>query len=29
MISHLDGNPWNQTDRNEDEKYIWLLEAGF
>lgn len=24
MIRHLEGNPWNQTDRNEDEKYLWL-----
>jgi 5-deoxy-glucuronate isomerase len=24
MIRHLDGNPWNQTDRNEDERYLWL-----
>ena len=24
MIRHLDGNIWNQTDRNEDERYIWL-----
>ena len=24
MIRHLDGNPWHQTDRNEDERYLWL-----
>jgi 5-deoxy-glucuronate isomerase len=24
MIRHLDGNPWNQTDRNEDPRYLWL-----
>ena len=24
MIRHLEGKPWNQTDRNEDEKYLWL-----
>jgi 5-deoxy-glucuronate isomerase len=26
MIRHLDDNPWNQTDRNEDERYMWLHE---
>jgi len=24
MIRHLDGKPWNQTDRNEDPRYLWL-----
>jgi len=24
MIRHLDGNPWLQTDRCEDERFIWL-----
>lgn len=24
MIRHLDGNPWLQSTRNEDEKYLWL-----
>ncbi len=24
MIRHLDGNPWLQTDRCEDERYTWL-----
>ncbi|MCI7249194.1 MAG: 5-deoxy-glucuronate isomerase [Clostridiales bacterium] len=27
MIRHLDGNPWLQTDRCEDERYVWLHEA--
>lgn len=27
MIRHLEGNPWNQTDRNEDERYVWLHDA--
>lgn len=27
MIRHLEGNPWLQTDRCEDERYIWLHEA--
>lgn len=26
MIRHLDGNPWLQTDRCEDERYTWLHE---
>ena len=26
MIRHLPGNPWLQTDRCEDEKYVWLHE---
>lgn len=29
MIRHLEGNPWNQTDRNEDERYTWLHTAEF
>ncbi len=29
MIRHLEGNPWLQTDRNEDEKYLWLHDAKF
>ena len=29
MIRHLEGNRWNQTDRNEDERYLWLHEAKF
>ena len=24
MIRHLEGRPWLQTDRNEDEKFLWL-----
>ena len=24
MIRHLEGRPWLQTDRNEDERYLWL-----
>lgn len=27
MIRHLDGNPWLQTDRCEDERYVWLHDA--
>lgn len=27
MIRHLDGNPWLQTTRNEDERYLWLHDA--
>ena len=27
MIRHLPGNPWLQTDRCEDEAYVWLHEA--
>lgn len=26
MIRHLEGNPWLQTDRCEDERYTWLHE---
>lgn len=29
MIRHIDGNPWLQTDRCEDEKYVWLNDAEF
>lgn len=29
MIRHLEGNPWNQTDRNEDKQYLWLNNAEF
>lgn len=29
MIRHLEGNPWLQTDRREDERYIWLHDAKF
>ncbi|MGL5434588.1 MAG: 5-deoxy-glucuronate isomerase [Lachnospiraceae bacterium] len=29
MIRHLEGNPWLQTDRCEDEKYTWLHDAKF
>lgn len=29
MIRHLNGNPWLQTDRCEDERYTWLHEAKF
>lgn len=29
MIRHLEGNPWHQTDRNEDERYVWMHEAKF
>jgi 5-deoxy-glucuronate isomerase len=29
MIRHFDGNPWLQTDRCEDERYIWLHDAKF
>lgn len=27
MIRHLEGKPWLQTDRCEDERYTWLHEA--
>ncbi len=27
MIRHIDGNPWLQTDRCEDERYVWLHDA--
>ena len=29
MIRHLDGNPWLQTDRCEDERYVWLHDEKF
>lgn len=29
MIRHLDGDPWLQTTRNEDKKYIWMHTADF
>lgn len=29
MIRHLEGNPWLQTDRCEDERYVWLHQAEF
>ena len=29
MIRHLDGEPWLQTTRNEDEAYLWLHDAQF
>ena len=29
MIRHIDGNPWLQTDRCEDERYTWMHEADF
>ncbi len=29
MIRHLEGNPWLQTTRNEDERYLWLHEQEF
>lgn len=29
MIRHLEGNPWLQTDRCEDERYVWLHDAEF
>ena len=29
MIRHLDGNPWLQTDRCEDGRYVWLHDADF
>lgn len=29
MIRHIDGNPWLQTDRCEDERYTWLHDAKF
>lgn len=27
MIRHLEGNPWLQTDRCENERYLWLHDA--
>lgn len=29
MIRHIDGNPWLQTDRCEDEAYVWMHDAKF
>lgn len=29
MIRHLEGNPWLQTDRCEDPRYLWLHDADF
>lgn len=29
MIRHLEGNPWLQTDRCEDEQYVWMHDAKF
>ena len=29
MIRHLDGNPWLQTDRCEDERYVWMHDFDF
>lgn len=29
MIRHIDGNPWLQTDRCEDERYTWMHEEIF
>lgn len=29
MIRHLEGKPWLQTDRCEDERYTWLHDAKF
>lgn len=29
MIRHMDGNPWLQSDRCEDERYTWLHDAKF
>jgi 5-deoxy-glucuronate isomerase len=29
MIRHIEGNPWLQTDRCEDERYIWMHDADF
>lgn len=29
MIRHLDNKKWLQTDRNEDERYIWMHDADF
>ena len=29
MIRHLDGDPWLQTTRNEDARYLWLHDAQF
>ena len=29
MIRHLEGNPWLQTDRCEDDRYTWMHDAQF
>ncbi len=29
MIRHIEGNPWLQTDRCEDGRYIWMHDAVF
>lgn len=29
MIRHIDGNPWLQTDRCEDERYTWMHDYKF
>ena len=29
MIRHIDGNPWLQTDRCEDDRYVWMHDAQF
>ena len=29
MIRHLDGDPWLQSTRNEDERYLWMHDAQF
>ncbi len=29
MIRHLDEKKWLQTDRNEDERYVWMHDAKF
>ena len=29
MIRHLDGNPWLQTSRFEDDTFLWLKDANF
>ena len=29
MIRHLEGDPWLQSTRNEDEAYLWLHDAQF
>ena len=29
MIRHLDGDPWLQSTRNEDEAYLWMHDADF
>ena len=29
MIRHINGNPWLQTDRCEDEAYVWMHDVKF